>query len=184
MTGKPDRSEIPGLWLAGYGHWPVARRANALVEALAKAGVTRLVDVRLSPSSSDPVEGRPYGPRPWNLQARGGGIVGLLERSGIAYEWLVELGNPQRRDPAMTIIREHLADPLGGWPVHRGLALLADRVRQPEQVVAILCACGDYRTCHRLTIARALAERYFGGSLVLRDLSDGRSIPDPPTMGQ
>ncbi len=170
------------LWLAGYGAWPAARRASGLVGALRDRGVTRLVDVRLSPCSSDPTEGRPYGPKPWNLRAGRDGLVGLLHGAGIAYEWLVELGNPQRRDPSMAVLRSHLADPLGGWPVHRGLDLLGAKVEAPAEVVAILCACQDARTCHRTVVARALSERSFGGRLTLLDIRTGAAIPAPPTM--
>jgi Domain of unknown function DUF488 len=153
-----------------------------LVEALRSRGVTRLVDVRLSPCASDPGEGRPYGPKPWNLQTGRSGLARLLEASGIAYEWLVELGNPQRRDPAMTVLRAHLADPLGGWPVHRGLDRLASLLESPGQVVALLCACEDWRTCHRTLVARALADRAFGRKLDLRDVRTGDPIPESPTM--
>ncbi len=173
---------IPRLWLVGYGAWPASRRADGLVGALRDRGVTRLVDVRLSPSSSDPEEGRPYGPKPWNLQKGRAGLVGLLAGAEIDYEWLVELGNPQRRDPAMTILRSHLVDPLARWPVHRGLERLAGLVREPGQVIAILCACEDARTCHRALIGRALSDRHFGGRLDLMDVRTGKAIPGPPTM--
>ena len=172
----------PKLWLIGYGGWPVTRRASGLVEALRGRGVTRLVDVRLSPCASDPGEGRPYGPKPWNLQAGRAGLVGLLDAAGIAYEWFVELGNPQRRDPSMAVLRSHLADPLGDWPVHRGLDRLAMLVKRPAEVVAILCACEDWRTCHRTLIARALADRHFGGKLELGDARSGAAIPHSSTM--
>lgn len=146
--------------------------------------MTLLVDVRLSPSSSDPVEGRPYGPKPWNLQGGRAGLTGLLEAEGIAYEWLVELGNPQRRDPSMAILRSHLADPLGHWPVHRGLDRLATFIREAGQTVAILCACDSWQTCHRTLIARALSARDFRGTLILRDALTGDPIPALPTIGQ
>lgn len=154
------------LWTVGYGAWPVSIRAERLVRSLVDRGVTRLVDVRLNPSSADTREGR-YGPKPWTLQAGTLGIVGLLAAAGVSYEWLVELGNPQRHDKAMTVLRAHLADPLGEWPVNRGLERLATLVRRPAEVVAILCACADDRACHRTLIARALAEREFGGRLVI-----------------
>lgn len=170
------------LWLIGYGGWPAARRPSGLVEALRSRGVTRLIDVRLSPCASDPVEGRPYGPRPWNLQAGRAGLVGLLEAAGIAYEWIVELGNPQRRDPKMAVLRSHLAEPRGDWPVHRGLARLASRVERPGEVVALLCACEDWRTCHRTLVARALSDRHFGGTLPLGDARTGAIITHSPTM--
>jgi hypothetical protein len=153
------------LWTIGYGAWPAAIRAERLVEALSARGITRLVDVRLSPCASDPQPGRPYGPKPWNLQAARAGLADLVGRAGIAYEWLVELGNPQRQDPDMTILLAHLADPGGGWPVHRGLERLADLVRRPGEKVALLCACTDAKKCHRTVVARALAEWHFGGEL-------------------
>src|SRR4051812_18671064 len=116
------------LWIAGYGGWPAPVRARRLVDALTGRGVTRLVDVRLNPCASELGPGR-YGPKPWTLQPGRLGIAGLAADAGIAYEWLVELGNPQRHDRAMAVLREHLADPLGGWPVHRGLDRLAALVK-------------------------------------------------------
>lgn len=162
------------LWLAGYGAWPTSSRAAGLVEALRSAGVALLVDVRHSPCASDPTPGRPYGPRPWNLQAGPGGIVGLLAEGGIAYEWIVELGNPQRRDPTMAVLRCQIDDPAGGWPVHRGLNRLAERVRSDGGPVALLCACQDGRTCHRTVVAEALNAAHFGGMLILREVNPAR----------
>ena len=161
------------LWTVGYGAWPAPVRADRLISALVDAGVTLLADVRHAPCSSDPDPARPYGPKSWNLQATAdSGLVSLLSRAGIRYEWLVELGNPQRRDPSMSIHRAHLADSAGNWPVHRGLALLAERVRGPGASVAILCACDDFRTCHRSLIARELADRHFGGALEIAEIGD------------
>src|SRR5215212_8930956 len=113
-------SDARALWTVGYGGWPSPVRAERLVAVLLGRGVSRLVDVRLSPCASAVKPGR-YGPKPWTLQAGGDGIVGLLEPEGIAYEWIVELGNPQRQDRRMAVLRKHLADPRGHWPVHRGL---------------------------------------------------------------
>lgn len=159
------------LWTVGYGAWPVASRSRRLIEALSGAGITMVADVRLNPCASDPVPGRPYGPKPWNLQAgKNAGLVSLLREAGIGYEWLVELGNPQRQDPAMMILRTHLADPSGGWPVHRGLERLAGLVREPGARVAILCACGTWSTCHRTPIAHALRDRRFGGAMTITNL--------------
>jgi Protein of unknown function, DUF488 len=178
-----DELETPmrSLWTTGYGAWPVPVRAERLVAALSQRGVTRLVDVRLNPSASDVKPGR-YGPKPWTLQPGRSGIAGLLDAAGIAYEWLVELGNPQRHDPMMAILRAHLADPEGGWPVHRGLDRLAMLIERPGEQVALLCACAEERTCHRTVIAHALAERYFDGRLIIRDVrrdrdSDPRALP-------
>lgn len=161
------------LWTVGYGAWPAGVRAARLVAALSGRGVTRLVDVRLNPSAADLKPGR-YGPKPWTLQAGRSGIVALLDAAGIAYEWLVELGNPQRHDPAMAVLRAHLAEPEGGWPVHRGLDRLATLVARPAEVVALLCACAEPRHCHRTIIAQALSTRAFGGRLQIRDVRSGR----------
>lgn len=160
------------LWTVGYGLWPAPKRAERLVEALSQRGITRLVDVRHSPCASDPDPTSRYGPRPWNLQVGPAGIRMLLAGSGIAYEWLVELGNPQRHDPEMAVLRSHLADTSGGWPVHRGLERLAAIVRRPGEVAAILCACAEARTCHRTVVAHALAGLHFGGSLDVSDVGD------------
>jgi hypothetical protein len=156
------------LWTMGYGRWPAPVRAERMVAALLGHGVSRLVDVRLSPCASNLEPGR-YGPKPWTLQSGRDGIVGLLQAEFIAYEWIVELGNPQRQDRRMTVLRKHLADPRGHWPVHRGLDRLAALVRGADRV-AILCACADPRACHRTVIARALSERAFQGRLTIRDI--------------
>ncbi len=161
------------LWTVGSGFWPAPLRAARLVETLRARGITRLVDVRHSPCASNLDPGHRYGPKPWNLQAGPAGIARLLADAEIAYEWLVELGNPQRHDLAMAVLRSHLADLSGGWPVHRGLERLAAIVRRPSEVVAILCACEEARTCHRTLVAHSLAERHFGGQLEIRDVSEG-----------
>jgi hypothetical protein len=147
------------------------------VEALEGRGIALLVDVRNGPCASDLDPASRYGPKPWHLQANGRGIVGLLGEAGIAYEWVVELGNPQRQDPAMAVFRAHLADPAGAWPVHRGLERLAARVREADDGgVAILCACAVAESCHRTPVARALADLYFGGGLEFRDLKTGQPV--------
>lgn len=168
------------LWLVGYGAWPAPTRAARLVEALKSRGVTHLVDVRLNPCAADPTPGRPYGPKAWNLQAGSSGIAGLLGGAGIRYTWLVELGNPQRQDRAMAVLRGHLADPDAGWPVHRGLERLAGMLRDGGGTIALLCACDDGRTCHRTVVARALGDRHFAGALALREVVD-RRIPGDGT---
>jgi hypothetical protein len=166
------------LWLVGYAAWPAPTRASKLVEHLQRRGVTHLVDIRLSPCASDPTPGRPYGPKLWNLQAGSAGIVGLLAAAGIEYTWIVELGNPQRQDHAMTVLRDHLADPTRDWPVHRGLQRLASMLSDGDggATHALLCACGDSRTCHRTVVAHALNARHFAGGLTLREVV-ARRIP-------
>jgi uncharacterized protein (DUF488 family) len=166
------------LWLVGYGAWPAPKRAAGLVEALRSRGVTNLVDVRLNPCASDTVAGRPYGPKAWNLQAGREGLVGLLDTVGIGYTWLVELGNPQRQDRSMNVLRAQLADPAGDWPVHRGLERLAAMVREGGETHALLCACSIGRACHRTLIAGALNSRHFDGKLALREVVSPRNRGD------
>jgi hypothetical protein len=166
---RSQSREPRSLWTIGYGTWPSPVRAERMVSALVAEGITRLVDVRLNPCASAVKPGR-YGPKPWTLQTGNAGIAGLLAPAGIAYEWLAELGNPQRQDRAMAILRAHLADPGGDWPVHRGLDRLWALVEQPGERVALLCACADARACHRTVIAQALGARAFAGGLVIRDI--------------
>ena len=162
------------LWTVGYGAWPASVRASRMVEALRAEGITRLVDVRINPCSSNLEPEHHYGPRPWNLQVGNAGIGGLLQGAGIAYEWLVELGNPQRQDPSMAVLKAHLADPEGDWPVHRGLERLAAIVRRRDESTAILCACAKAAGCHRSVVARALSERHFDGALEIRHVGEAR----------
>lgn len=162
------------LWTVGYNAWPAAGRATRLVEALVERGINRLVDVRLSPCAADPEPGRRYGPKPWNLQAGPAGIAALVGAAGIGYDWLVELGNPQRQDRQKAVLLAHLADPAGGWPVHRGLERLAAIVRDEANRAALLCACGDPAICHRTVVARALADRHFGGRLPVTEIRASR----------
>jgi hypothetical protein len=172
---SPGAAPAPTLWTVGYGAWPAAVRAERLVATLAARGVTRLVDVRLNPCASDVRAGR-YGPKPWTLQAGSEGIVGLLAAAGIAYDWLVELGNPQRHDKTMAVLRAHLADPAADWPVHRGLDRLDALVSAPGEVVSLLCACADFRVCHRTLIARSLASRRGPTALPIRDVRTAELI--------
>jgi hypothetical protein len=105
------------LCTIGYGRWPTKRRLERLVGALTAAGVTTLVDTRHSPCPSNLDPRSNYGPRDWHLLDAGRGLDGHLRTAGIDYLWLVELGNPQKTDPAMAVLRAHLADAEAPWPV-------------------------------------------------------------------
>src|SRR5437867_2889839 len=96
------------LFTAGYGRWPVATRMESLIAALKDAGVTLLIDARHSPCASQMSSTSHYSAQDWNLQAGEKGIAALLRRAGIDYRWLVELGNPQKNDPKMAVLKEHL----------------------------------------------------------------------------
>ena len=165
------------LWLVGYGAWSAPTRAARLVEALVARGVTHLVDVRLCPCAFDPTPGRPYGPKPWNLQAGSAGIVGRLAQAGIGYTWMVELGNPQRQD----------RDGHSPRPSRRRRRRVARSSRPGATGVdaprggatyALLCACGDGSACHRTVVAQALNARHFAGTLTLREVVARRIAGD------
>src|SRR5690242_6409657 len=120
------------LFTVGYGAWPAAVRLERLVGALKEAGVTVLVDTRHSPCSSALDPKSTYGPKPWSLQVTAG-IQAAVESAGIRYVWLVELGNPQKNDPKMAVLKAQLADTSTIWPVQRGLTLLAELVRESPE---------------------------------------------------
>jgi hypothetical protein len=147
------------FYSAGYGRWPADRRWTSFVEAVRSAGVTLVVDIRHSPCPSQLDPANPYGPRAWHVRPGGVGIAAGLRAAGVGYLWAVELGNPQKTDPAMAVLREHLADPGGNWPVHRGLDLAARLVADPEARCCLLCACAKYADCHRKPVAEALLAR-------------------------
>jgi uncharacterized protein (DUF488 family) len=142
------------LFTIGYSYWPTAKRMDSLIASLKSAGVRLLIDTRHSPCASQITPGGTYGPHEWNLQAGPHGLAHRLAEEGIDYRWLVELGNPQKNDPAMTILRAHLASRDDQWPVNRGLTLLAEILRKTGPC-ALLCACADYRHCHRTVVAEA-----------------------------
>lgn len=141
---------MPVLFTAGYNAWTPQARVGGLTRALIDAGVSLLVDIRHSPCASDPTGKSRYGAKPWNLQVFGG-IVEQLTAVKIRYQWLAELGNPQKNDPQLAVLQSHLADKSGGWPVHRGLALLAELI--VHDTCCLLCGCAHYHKCHRKLIA-------------------------------
>jgi hypothetical protein len=159
----------PAFFTAGYAQWPPAERAARLCATLREAGVALLIDIRHSPCPSALDPANTYGPRAWHLDAAGRGIVPLLREAGIAYRWLPALGNPQKNDPAMRILREHLADRDGGWPVHDGLAAALALVRDGR--CCLLCACADYADCHRRVVAEALQKLCGARAAPHRDLT-------------
>ena len=162
---------MPTLFTAGYGSWPAANRLSGLIAALREANVTTLVDIRHSPCSSNLIVGHTYGPKDWHLQSQAGGLPHHLEQVGLAYRWLVELGNPQKNDPQMQILREHLASGLDLWPVNRGLKQLAELLHESAARVCVMCACEDYDHCHRRLVAEVVSYRYFDRGLGIVDLS-------------
>jgi uncharacterized protein (DUF488 family) len=161
------------LLTIGYGSWAPAERWPRLLESLREARVEVLVDVRHSPCSSQLDPSHRYGPRDWHVQPEGAGIAAGLQAAGIEYRWLVELGNPQKTDPEMRVLREHLRDPSGGWPVQRGLAELRGLVLEARRRCCLLCACGDVERCHRKLVAEAFLEAASPRAVALRHLAGG-----------
>jgi len=158
------------LFTVGYGRWPTAQRVKSLMSALKAANVTMLVDIRHSPCPSNTNVKSNYGPRDWHLLDRGEGLDGHLRRIGIEYIWMVELGNPQKTDPQMAVLRSHLEEPKVPWPVNRGLSLVHELMQTRGKICALLCACKRYDDCHRKVIAEALNQRFFKGALMIHDL--------------
>jgi hypothetical protein len=144
------------LFTIGYNAWPVRERMERMGHALVEAGVTMLVDVRHSPCPSDPSGRSMYGPKPWTLQ-QDGGIISELEKLGLSYTWLPELGNPQKNDPHMSILRWHLADRETKWPIRRGLLEL-EKLLQDGQICCLLCGCASYDRCHRRLVVEAFTK--------------------------
>lgn len=150
------------LYTLGYGKWPVGTRAASVLRALQAHHVELLVDIRHSPCASDwnPASTGPYRMQPWHLQTADSGIEALLRTVGIRYLWLVELGNPQKNDPQMKILRAHLSSADRRWPLNRGLDLLESFVIHQKQRCCLLCACADVESCHRRIIAETAQSRW------------------------
>lgn len=158
------------IYVMGYGRWMPAQRIERMMQALKEASVNTLVDIRHSPCSSQPNSRGMYGPKDWNLRTEDNGITYHLEREEIEYVWLGELGNPQKNDKSMSILREHISSEDLKWPVNRGLELLHEIVQKKGRVCCILCACNHYEKCHRKLIAETFSTRYFAGKLEICNL--------------
>lgn len=153
------------LFTFGYAHYATNVRMHKLVAALRDQEITYLVDIRHSPCAAQVNPDSNYGPKPWNLQVVGG-LSTEVERVGVRYYWQPQLGNPQKNDPDMAVLRAHLAAPESPWPVNLGLVWLAEKIQASDSHrLGILCACGQYATCHRKLIAETLNARHFGGHL-------------------
>lgn len=164
------------LFTLGYGAWPTKVRWNKLMDALRSHQIDVLCDIRHSPCASALNPEHPYGPRSWHLQAGGQGIAPALAREGIEYRWLVELGNPQKRDPGMTVLREHLADTNSGWPVHRGLRQLIHLAVNEGRRCCLLCACELDESCHRSLVASAFVKGVAPRNVAVVDLATSKEI--------
>ena len=140
------------LFTIGYA----GRTPAALVAALRKAGVERLVDVRALPNSRQPG----FSKTP---------LAATLAEAGIVYEHVRPLGNPQPiRD------RYRSGDVAGGAAEYRAHveresrgeldALAASLEAGPA--MCLLCLERDHASCHRDVVAAALAARLPGLEVV------------------
>ena len=133
------------------------RTADELVDLVREAGVTLLVDVRLTPLSR----------KPGLSKTR---LADALRNSGIEYLHLPSLGNPRDNREAY---RQADADALNRFrslmhasAARLALDQLAERVR--SESAALLCFERDHLTCHRSLVIEALQERH--ADLVVRHL--------------
>ena len=150
---------------------PLATRGSALARWQAGHVAARLVAAGGGAEAVvvDPVAGSP---------AEAPGDVTFADGSLSPTEFAGAVGEAVRRIQAGKLDKVVLArdlDVRAAEPIDVRwlLARLAERVRLPDGRVALLCACGDARRCHRTLVAGALAERHFARALALREIGRG-----------
>ena len=74
------------------------------------------------------------------------GIQKLLSDAGIAYEWLPDLGNPDRTDPLMAKFRTLIVPE---FPIRTGPLIEFATAKQ----TCLLCGCKSAAACHRSIIS-------------------------------
>lgn len=136
---------IPSLVSIGYE----GRDIEELITHLRGAGVSVLVDVRLTPLSRKP-----------GLSKRR--LADALASAGIAYVHLRELGNPKDNRDGFRAgdpdARERFRQLLSGADADRAMRHVSELL--DNDVVALLCYEQDHAQCHRGLVADALAERH------------------------
>ncbi len=153
---------MPILFTVGYqGLTP-----DTFVEALRRAGVSTVADVRAKPFSRKP-------------GFSGKRLAETLEGEGLGYVWLQALGSPEpARDLAhkgdmagmRRLYAAHLDSPetADAYATLRGLAL--------DEDVCLLCFEADPNDCHRLTLAERLTADTGLPVEHLRPLDDSRLL--------
>jgi uncharacterized protein (DUF488 family) len=135
---------VPKLFTIGYE----TRSVDELIAELHAANIKRVVDVRELPLSRR----RGFSKTP---------LATALEKAGIAYEHVRELGNPKQTreryksgdvEGGARDYRTHLHN--GSYPA---LVELADSLASSK--TCLLCVEDDHGRCHRAVIAGAVAER-------------------------
>jgi uncharacterized protein (DUF488 family) len=154
------------VFTVGHG----ARSTEELLAVLRSAGVGELVDIRRHPGSRrHPRFGREA-------------LAAALGRAGIGYRWEGEaLGGRRsvRADSRHTALARHT---LAGYADHMDTVEFRSAVdaivaRAATARPAVMCAEGDWRHCHRMLVADALAAR---GARVTHLVAPGRSEPHRP----
>lgn len=128
------------IYTIGYG----GRRRDDFLGLLVGAGVQVVADVRIEPQHAS---------MGMFVKAKSSekGIEKLLGSAGIAYEWLEELGNPQRKESGMTTFRGLMV---------REAESRTTRLREiaESRAACMLCAEKDPGRCHRKLIGDYLEE--------------------------
>jgi uncharacterized protein (DUF488 family) len=135
------------IWAVGHGTRPI----GDFLALLERAGIRRLVDVRVAPGSRR------------NPQFGQQALAEALEQAGIAYEWKKELGGFRKRRPDSphTALRnatfQGYADHMDSPEFREALAWLVET--SAEMPTAIMCAESVWWRCHRRMIADALVAK-------------------------
>ncbi len=140
-------SHRTGILGVGYE----GRSIDEFVTGLVDVGVTRLVDVRMTPISRK---------RGFSKSA----LSQALAAQRIAYEHRRELGNPKENRPGFGGNPEELRSARAVYAsrLHRADSLAAlDALAETAQreLVALLCFEADESRCHRQVVMRALEDR-------------------------
>lgn len=142
----------PGLVGVGYE----GRTAEEVVTLLAALGVSRLIDVRLTPISRKPGLSKTA-------------LCQCLTDAGIVYEHRRELGNPKANRAGFagptvdrTAARDRYAALLRQPDASRALDAVAAAGRR--ELVAVLCFEADESRCHRDVVLREVGRRLTGGA--------------------
>lgn len=147
MSAVPASCDRTGILGVGYE----GRSIDEFVTGLRELGVTRLVDVRMTPISRK---------RGFSKTALSAALAG----QGIAYEHRRELGNPKENRPGFwggveeaAQARARYAALLRTPDASAALDALAEVAR--GELVALLCFEADERRCHRQVVIQELTTR-------------------------
>jgi uncharacterized protein (DUF488 family) len=136
--------ERVGIATVGYE----GRTADELVELVSRAGVSLLVDVRLTPISRKPGLSKNR-------------LADALRQVGVDYWHLPVLGNPRDNRDAFRRSEDsayaRFRSLMDGADARAALDLIAERTE--HESIALLCFERDSATCHRSLVIQALQER-------------------------